>query len=96
MRKTLGILAITFIAGIAGVKAQSPAIPQGASGQSGATQSSQNQAAGGGTNSNSGQKPIPQPRRENSGPPYSDCYMKCINAGNPGDYCRANSKNYCY
>jgi hypothetical protein len=91
MRETLQILAFSLIAGITGVQAQSPAAPQGPAGQS-----SQIQTAGSGANANNGQKPIAQPSRDNSGPPYSDCYMKCINAGNPGDYCRANSKNYCY
>jgi hypothetical protein len=91
MRKTVYILTFIFIAGFTGGQAQGPAIPQKAEGQGG-----QSQTAGGGTNSNSGQKPAPQPSRENSGPPYSDCYMKCINAGNTADFCRANSKNYCY
>ena len=90
MRKTLWISAVTLIAGFAGVNAQSPAIPQGVPGQNG-----QNQTSGGGTNPNNEQKPVTKQSRENFGPPYTDCYVKCINAGNPGDYCRANSKNYC-
>ena len=91
MRKTLPMLAIALIAGSASAEAQSPAAPQGAAGQT-----SQNPGAGGGTNSNSGQKPLTQPSRDNYGPPYDNCYMKCINAGNTADFCSANSKNYCY
>ena len=91
MRKPLQILAMMLMAGISGAEAQGPAVPQGAAGQN-----SQNQTAVGGTSPNSGQKPPAQQSRENSGPPYDNCYMKCINAGNQGDFCRANSKNYCY
>jgi hypothetical protein len=30
-----------------------------------------------------------------SGQPYSRCYMNCINASHPGDYCQDHASNFC-
>jgi hypothetical protein len=36
-------------------------------------------------------------RRQNSGPPYDSCYMKCINSSHPADFCQAVShEHFCY
>jgi hypothetical protein len=33
--------------------------------------------------------------RWDSGPPYSDCYMNCINSGHPADFCQNVSYHFC-
>jgi hypothetical protein len=34
--------------------------------------------------------------RRNDGPPYSRCFMKCINSGHPADFCRTVPFHFCY
>lgn len=35
--------------------------------------------------------------RRNEGPPYSRCYMQCINSSHPADFCRDVSEDhFCY
>jgi hypothetical protein len=34
-------------------------------------------------------------RREPSGPPYSRCYMNCINSSHPADFCEDQSPHFC-
>jgi hypothetical protein len=34
-------------------------------------------------------------RREPSGPPYSRCYMNCINSSHPADFCKEQSSDFC-
>jgi hypothetical protein len=80
MKRIIGASIVCLLAGLAGAAAQSQA-PQGATGQSSNSQVPP-------------PKPV-EPKRSNSGPPYSDCYMKCINSGNPGDYCQINEQNFC-
>ena len=33
--------------------------------------------------------------RWDSDPPYSDCYMNCINSGHPADFCQNVSYHFC-
>jgi hypothetical protein len=89
MRKLVGISAIAFLAGIAGSEAQSPVQ------QSTAGQNNKDQPATSGATPNNLPKPA-EPKARNSGPPYSDCYLKCINAGNAADYCQDRASSYCH
>jgi hypothetical protein len=87
MRKIIGTFALAVLAGIAGAEAQNQA-PQGTGNQSGNSPV----IAGTGTNK------VPSPgdsKGRNSGPPYTDCYLKCINSGKSADYCQDTAKSYC-
>jgi hypothetical protein len=88
MRKIIGISVVALLAGIAGAEAQSQA-PQGTGNQSG------NSPVITGTGANNVPSAAQSKDRRNSGPPYSDCYLKCINSGNPADYCQDRAKSYC-
>lgn len=89
MRKVVGISAIILFAGIVGAMAQSQ-VPQGPADQNGRSQ---------GTPAGVPASPVPKPAesksRTNLGPPYDACYLKCINSGNPADFCQHNAKSYC-
>jgi hypothetical protein len=34
-------------------------------------------------------------RFRDSGPPYSRCYMNCVQSGHPGDFCEVASYHFC-
>jgi len=92
MRRLIGISAVALLAGIAGSDAQSPApqVPQGTAGQNSTVQQ-----PGSGTAPRVGPTEA-EAKSDHSGPPYGDCYLKCINTGNPADFCRSDFANYCY
>jgi hypothetical protein len=89
MRKVIGISAIALVVGIASAGAQTQVLP------SSPNQNGNNQVTIGPTGPNSVSRPPEPTARSNSGPPYSDCYLKCINSGNPADFCQSNAKSYC-
>ncbi len=89
MARIIGLLIVAFFATNTGAQAQVAAPSQGA-----AAQTAPNQGAAPAASSSAQQQ---QSRaRENEGPPYSSCYLKCINSGDPADFCQLNSKDYCY
>jgi hypothetical protein len=90
MRKTLGISAIVLLAGITLAGAQS----QGQQGPTDQNKKDKNQPGTLPPAVNNLTKPA-EPKGRNSGPPYGDCYLKCINTGNAADYCRDNASSYC-
>lgn len=89
MRKIVCIASMALIAGIAGAAAQSQT-PRDTADQSGSSQ-----AVTGATGSNNVPAPAKSDGRRNSGPPYSDCYLQCINAGNPADFCQSRKDGFC-
>jgi hypothetical protein len=89
MRKTLGISAIVLLAGIVAAGAQS----QGQQGPKDENQKDKNQPSTLPPAVNNLTKA--ETKSRNSGPPYGDCYLKCINTGNPADFCQHNYASYC-
>ncbi len=88
MRKIVVISALALLAWIATAEAQSPVQ------QNLPDQNAKNPATSGGAGANGVQKPA-ESKDRNSGPPYTDCYLKCINSGNPADYCQDRARSYC-
>lgn len=89
MKRIILVAALAIIAGASGANAQSAATAQGPSNQT----APQTPPAGTGAS--------PVQKRQNARDQldtdlvYQKCYMKCINSGNPADFCEAKAGGFC-